>query len=58
MKRFKSARQAQRFLTVHDQVANLFHIPYPESVTADFRRASRKRAFLVWREISESLAVA
>jgi putative transposase len=32
MKRFKSARQAQRFLSVHDQVANLFHIPYPESV--------------------------
>ena len=31
MKRFKSPRQAQRFLSVHDQVANLFHIPYPES---------------------------
>jgi putative transposase len=35
MKRFKLARQGQRFLSVHDQVANLFHIPYPESVTAD-----------------------
>jgi putative transposase len=31
MKGFKSARQAQRFLSVHDQIANLFHIPYPES---------------------------
>jgi putative transposase len=41
MKRFESARQAQRFLSVHDQVANLFHIPYPESVAADLRRASR-----------------
>jgi putative transposase len=40
MKRFKSSRQAQRFLSVHDQVANLFHVPYPNSVTADFRRAS------------------
>ncbi|MEY9880542.1 transposase-like protein [Bradyrhizobium sp. USDA 328] len=30
MKRFKSSRQAQRFLSVHDQVANLFHIPIPE----------------------------
>jgi putative transposase len=30
MKRFKSARQAQRFLSVHGQVASLFHIPYPE----------------------------
>jgi transposase-like protein len=39
MKRFKSARQAQRFLSIYDQVSNLFHIPYPESVTADFRRA-------------------
>ena len=34
MKRFKSAQQAQRFLSAHDQVANLFHIPYPESATA------------------------
>jgi putative transposase len=34
MKRFKSARQAQRFLSVHDQVANLFHIPYLKSAPA------------------------
>src|ERR1700679_3324008 len=58
MKRFKSSRQAQRFLTVHDQVANLFHIPYPESVPADFRRASRERAFAVWNEISKTAATA
>ena len=58
MKRFKSAYQAQRFLSVHDQVANLFHIPYPESVTADFRRASHKQAFAVWREISKASATA
>ena len=58
MKRFKSARHAQRFLTVHDQVANLFHIPYPESVRADFRRASRERAFAVWSEISKTGATA
>jgi putative transposase len=58
MKRFKSARQAQRFLTVHDQVANLFHIPYPESVRAEFRRASRERAFAVWSEISKTCATA
>jgi putative transposase len=54
MKRFKSARQAQWFLSVHDQVANLFHVPYPKSVTADFRRASRERAFATWREISKT----
>ncbi|MET3299191.1 IS6 family transposase [Bradyrhizobium diazoefficiens] len=42
---FKSSHQAQRFLSVHDQVANLFHIPYPGAATAAFRRASRERAF-------------
>src|ERR1700758_1893956 len=52
MKRFKSAGQAQRFLSAHDQINNLFHLPYPETVTADCRRASRQRAFGVWREIS------
>jgi putative transposase len=34
MKRFKSRRQAQSFLSLHDQVANLFRIPYPEHTTA------------------------
>jgi putative transposase len=58
MKRFKSARQAQRFLSVHDQVANLFHIPYPESATAAARRASRDRGFAVWRQISNTSAFA
>jgi putative transposase len=54
MKRFKSARQAQRFLSVgHNQVANLFHVPYPETATADFRRASRERAFATWRNVSK-----
>jgi putative transposase len=41
-----------------DKVANLFHIPYPESVPADFRRASRERAFAVWSEISKTAATA
>src|SRR5208337_3053671 len=56
MKRFKSARQAQRFLSVHDQVANLFHVSYPETVAADFRRASRERAFATWRDVSKIAA--
>jgi len=47
MKRFKSARQAQRFLTIHDQVANLFHVPYPQEATAEHLRATRERAFEV-----------
>ena len=58
MKRFKSARQAQWFLSVHDQVANLFHIPYPESATAAARPASRDRGFAVWNQISNTSAVA
>jgi putative transposase len=58
MKRFKSARQAQWFLSVHDQVANLFHIPYPESATAAARRASRDHGFAVWRDISNTSAIA
>jgi putative transposase len=53
MKGFKSARQAQQFLSVHDQVANLFHILYPKSAAADLRRASRRQAFATWREISQ-----
>jgi putative transposase len=58
MKRFKSARQAQRFLTVHDQIGDLFHFPYPESVSADRRRALRARAFVTWRQTSKTKAAA
>jgi putative transposase len=54
MKRFKSARQAQRFLLIHDQVANLFHVPYPESIPAAERRTARERAFAEWRQIAEA----
>jgi putative transposase len=54
MKRFKSTRQAQRFLTIHDQVANLFPIPYPEKATAEDRRTTPSRAFAVWRGISKT----
>jgi putative transposase len=54
MKRSKSARQAQWFLSTHDQVANLLHIPYPKLETATARRTSRKQAFAVWRDISKT----
>jgi len=54
MKRFKSARQAQRFLSVHDQVANLFHTPYPQKATAKDRRAVRAGAFAVWHDIAKT----
>ena len=54
MKRSKSRRHAQRFLSVHDQVANLFHVPYSEKATAEERRNTRDRAFAVWRDISKT----
>jgi putative transposase len=50
MKRFKSAGQAQRFLSVHDQVANLFRRPANTSA-ADHRR-TRTHAFRVWSEVT------
>ena len=58
MKRFKSRRQAQSFLSVHDQIANLFHVPYPEHTTASARRALREHAFATWREISSACLAA
>ncbi|ANY83661.1 transposase (plasmid) [Microvirga ossetica] len=56
MKRFKSAEQAQRFLWVHDQVANLFRRP-ANTNAADHRRA-RARAFQVWSEMTSIASAA
>jgi putative transposase len=57
MKRFESARQAQRFLSAHDQVSNLFHLRR-DHVTAAQRRAARARTFEAWAEISGIAAAA
>ena len=51
MKRFKSPRQAQRFLSAHDQINNLFHLRR-DHVTAVEYRAARTRAFETWAEVS------
>jgi putative transposase len=50
MKRFKSAGQAQRFLSVHDQVANLFR--RPANTNAAAHRQSRAQAFKIWAEVT------
>ena len=50
MKRFKSAGQAQRFLSVHDQIANLFR--RPANTNAAAHRKSRAQAFSVWAEVT------
>lgn len=57
MKRFKLARQVQRFLSAHDQVANLFHLRR-DHVTASEHRAARARAFQAWADVSEVTAAA
>src|SRR3954470_2041028 len=57
MKRFKSAGQAQRFLTAHDQINNLFHLRR-DHVTADQYRAARTQAFQTWAEVTGVAAFA
>jgi putative transposase len=50
MKRFTSGGHAQRFLSVHDQVANLFR----RSATSNAaeRREARSQAFTAWAEVT------
>ena len=55
MKRFKSAGQAQRFLSAHDGINNLFH-HRRDHVTDSEYRAARSRAFEVWSDISGAAA--
>jgi len=50
MKQFKSAGQAQRFLSAHDQINNLFHFRR-DHVTAAEHRASRTQKIEIWAEI-------
>ena len=47
MGRFKSPRQAQRFLSVHDQIANLFR-PKCHRISARSYRHARSDAFGLW----------
>jgi len=51
MKRFKSAGQAQRFLSAHDGINNLFHLRRHQ-VPATQYRAARTQAFQVWAEVT------
>ena len=51
MRRFKSARQLQQFVSVHDQVANLFqHCRY--NVDATEKRTNRSQAFAAWEGVT------
>ena len=51
MKRFKSSRQAQRFLSAHDQINNLFHC-HRDHLPAHQYRAARAQAFQTWAEVT------
>jgi putative transposase len=57
MKRFKSAGQAQRFLSAHDQINNLFPLRR-DHVPADQYRAARAQAFQSWAEVTGVAALA
>ena len=49
MRRFKSAGQAQRFLSAHAVIQNLFRVGR-HLVSSANHRMLRERSFLVWRQ--------
>ncbi len=57
MKRFKSPGQAQRFLSAHDGINNLFLLRRHQ-VAATQYRATRTQAFQVWAEVTGVAAAA
>ena len=57
MKRFKSAGQAQRFLSAHGGINNLFLLRRHQ-VPATQYQAARVRAFQVWAEVTGVIASA
>ena len=57
MKRFKSAGQAQCFLSAHDGISNLFHLRRHQVPAVQYR-AARTDAFRVWAEITSVAAAA
>ena len=51
MKRFKSAGQAQRFPSAHNQINNLFHLRRDHRPAAQYR-AARAQAFQAWAAVT------
>jgi putative transposase len=51
MKRFKSARQLQCFVSIHDPIANLFHIPRHDIPSAHHREL-RTATMKTWHQIA------
>ena len=50
MRKFKTPGQAQRFLTVHGLVQNLFRVG--RHLLQAHHRELRDRAFIVWQEVT------
>ena len=57
MKRFKSPGQAQRSLSAHDGINNLFHLRR-DRVPAAQHQATRTEALQVWAEVTGVAAAA
>ena len=57
MKRFKSAGQAQRFLSAHNGINKLFHLCRRQGPATHYR-ADRTRAFQAWAEVTDVTAAA
>jgi putative transposase len=57
MKQFKSPGQAQRFLSAHDGINNLFHLRR-DHLPAHQYRAARIQAFQTWAEVTGVAATA
>ena len=51
MKRFKSPRQAHRFVSAHGQIDHICHLRR-DHVTAVQYRAAKMRAIETWAEVS------
>jgi putative transposase len=51
MKRFKSARHLQRFVSIHDPIVNLFHIPRHD-ISSAYDRQLRGAAIQMWSQLA------
>ena len=51
MKRFKSQRHLQRFVSIHDPIANLFHFPRHVLSSIEYR-GLRQAAMNIWDEVA------
>jgi len=51
MMRFKSPRQVQRFLSIHDPINNLVHLRRDHRPASEYRAAGA-RAFAAWAEVA------